>query len=325
MLADRIRDQFGYFEATYTYRILITSWDLFATLWLPLVIGIAITSAIVVAVPTERVRWLLSGRRWWSLWVATVLGTVSPLCTYLAIPLVAVLLRAGLPAAPLSAFLFSSPLMNPTLFFLTWGAMGLPLAMARLISAVGVGLLAGLLVDALLRRGWFSFESVGDSDLDRRLARHRTPDGGSLAYRWVMAFLHLGWFTCKYFFLALILAAAVKELIPMTWVARVLGRQHSYSIVLGMAMGVPLYACGGGTIPFIKVLIDMGMDPGAALAFFVSGPATKVPTIAALSATLKSRFLGFYLCLMLGAALLVGSIYSLLAWVFGWAPDIPVF
>lgn len=321
MIFDRIRDQFGHFEVTYTYRILLTTWDLFATLWLPLLIGIIVTTTVVVAVPTEHVRRLLSGRRWWSLWVATLLGTVSPLCTYLAIPLVAVLLRAGLPAAPLTAFLFSSPLMNPTLFFLTWGAMGLPMATARLVSAVAVGLLAGLLVDALQHRGRLSFDFVGDSDLERRLARHRTPDGGSFPHRWAASFLHLAWFSCKYFFLALVLAAAVKELIPMIWVVRVLGRQHSYSIVLGMAMGVPLYACGGGTIPFIKVLIDMGMDPGAALAFFVSGPATKLPTIAALSATLKGRFLSFYLCLMLAAALVVGLIYSSLAWGFGWGPD----
>jgi hypothetical protein len=322
---DQIRDQFGHLEGTYTYRILGTSWDLFATLWLPLLIGIAVTTTIIVAVPTEKIRSLLSGRRWWSLWVATILGTISPLCTYLAVPLVAVLLRAGLPAAPLSAFLFSSPLMNPTLFFLTWGAMGLPMAMARLISAVGVGLLAGLLVDMLSERGWLSFQFIGDSDLGHHIARHREPECGSLAYRWAAAFTHLSWFTCKYFFFALILAAAVKELIPMTWIVRVLGRQHSYSIVLGMAMGIPLYACGGGTIPFIKVLTDMGMDPGAALAFFVSGPATKVPTIAAVSATLKGRFLVFYLCLMLGAALLAGLIYSPLTWTFGWAPDIPAF
>ncbi len=322
MSLEHIKDQFGYLEKTYTLRILYSTWDLFSLLWLPLLLGIAITGAMLVAAPVEKVRSVLGARRWWSIWVATALGTVSPLCTYLAVPLVAVLLRAGLPAAPLSAFLFSSPLMNPTLFMLTWGAMGFPMAMARLLSAIGVGLLAGVLVDFLARRRWISFDSIGDSDLERRLSRHRSPEAGSFATRWSAACVHLGWFTCKYFFLALLLASAVKELIPVTWVSTVVGHQHSYSVVVGMAMGIPLYSCGGGTIPFIKVLTDMGMDPGAALAFFVSGPATKVPTIAAVSATLKGRFLGFYLALMVGAALVAGLVYSPLAHGFGWTPSV---
>lgn len=316
-----IQDQFGVFQGTYTYRIVLTAWDLFVTLWLPLLIGLALTATIMVSVSAETVRKLLSGNRWWAIITATLLGTMSPLCTYLAIPLVAILLRAGLPPGPLTAFLFSSPLMNPTLFSLTWGALGLPMAMARLVAAILIGLCAGFVVGELLRCGWFSFASIGDTQLERRLERHRTP-GGPYWKRWLGSFLHLGWFTGKYFFLALILAAAVKELIPIEWVMSVLGRQHSYSIVLGMAMGVPLYACGGGTIPFIKVLSDMGMDPGACLAFFVSGPATKVPTLAAMSATLKGRFLTFYLILMLGAALVFGFIYSPLAWACGWGPAI---
>ena len=55
--------------------------------------------------------------------------------------------------------------------------------------------------------------------------------------------------------------------------------------------------------------MQMGMTPGAALAFFITGPATKFSTLSVFSAVLGRRSLGFYLTVMLLGAMLWGYVY----------------
>ena len=78
---------------------------------------------------------------------------------------------------------------------------------------------------------------------------------------------------------------------------------------MAVALGVPLYACGGGSIPIVEIMMQMGMTSGAALAFFIAGPATKFSTLAVLGTVFGRRLLFCYLALMLSGALFWGLVY----------------
>ena len=56
---------------------------------------------------------------------ASLMGGLSPFCSCGVIPLIAALLSMGVPLAPVMAFWLSSPLMDPSMFFLTAGTLGL--------------------------------------------------------------------------------------------------------------------------------------------------------------------------------------------------------
>ena len=56
-------------------------------------------------------------------------------------------------------------------------------------------------------------------------------------------------------------------------------------------------------------MMQMGMSPGAALGFFIAGPATKFSTLTMLGAVWGRRILLFYLGLMLVGALFWGFLY----------------
>src|SRR5208337_2697925 len=66
-----------------------------------------------------------------SVFLAAVLGMVSPLCTYGTVPVVLQLFLTGVPLAPLVTFLSTSSHMNPQLFMLTWGGISPTMALAR--------------------------------------------------------------------------------------------------------------------------------------------------------------------------------------------------
>ena len=67
------------------------------------------------------------------------------------------------------------------------------------------------------------------------------------------------------------------------------------SILLMMAVGIPLYVCATASVPIAAGLIHMGASPGAALAFLIAGPATNAATITTIWKLLGRRTALLYL------------------------------
>ncbi len=53
--------------------------------------------------------------------------------------MIAALLAAGVPLAPVMAFWLASPVFDPEMMVLTWGVLGLEMAVAKTISAIAIG------------------------------------------------------------------------------------------------------------------------------------------------------------------------------------------
>src|SRR5215211_3906865 len=88
-----------------------------------------------------------------SILLATAVGAFSPFCSCTVIPLVAGLLIAGVPLAPVMAFWIASPTMDPEIFALSVCFLGWPLAVARLLATLILSLGAGYLTLLLTRGG----------------------------------------------------------------------------------------------------------------------------------------------------------------------------
>lgn len=75
---------------------------------------------------------------------------------------------------------------------------------------------------------------------------------------------------------------------------------------MAASAGVPLYTCGGGTIPILQQWLYHGMSLGSAAAFMLTGPATKITNLGALKIVLGTRRFCFYLAYVLVFALVTG-------------------
>lgn len=303
-----------YFAGTYTHQLLLATWDLLLQLWPYFAVGIVASAAISSLWSRDELASRFRRSSGVSIASATLIGVVSPMPTYVAIPMVAVLYGAGVPAPPLFAFLVASPLMNPVLFALIAGAFGYQMALALLVSAITLGFSAGMIMHVCLNRGKFkqfmpAQGGAAGPDSVRSLE----------AGRW-RAFMtcfpnqlvKMTRFAGRLFLLGVVVAAAVKVLVPASWVISMLGHEHSWSVLVAAAAGIPLYACGGGAIPVFKTLQDLGMDKGAILAFFISGPATKLSTLVALKAAVRIQVFLLYFTIALVGAVAFGLAYG--AW-----------
>lgn len=58
---------------------------------------------------------------------------------------------------------------------------------------------------------------------------------------------------------------------------------------MAATIGVPLYACGGGTIPLLQQWLRSGMSLGSEACFMITVPATKITSFGALKIVLGPK------------------------------------
>ena len=82
---------------------------------------------------------------------------------------------------------------------------------------------------------------------------------------------------------------------------------------MAATIGVPLYVCGGGTIPLLLEWMMDGMSLGSAAAFMITGPATKITNLGALKIVLGARnfflYIGFVIVFSFVTGLIVNGIF----------------
>lgn len=79
---------------------------------------------------------------------------------------------------------------------------------------------------------------------------------------------------------------------------------------MAATIGVPLYACGGGTIPLLQQWLASGMSMGSASAFMITGPATKITNLGALKIVLGVRRFSLYLVFVMVFSFVTGLIVN---------------
>ena len=100
--------------------------------------------------------------------------------------------------------------------------------------------------------------------------------------------------TGGYFLLGILLSTLFQRYVPADIFESLFQEEKGFGILMAAAIGVPLYACGGGTIPLLQQWLDSGMSMGAAAAFMITGPATKITNVGALKIVMSLRHFVLY-------------------------------
>ena len=238
---------------------------------------------------------------------ASALGIASPLCMYGTIPICAAFSRQGIRDDFLAAFMMSSILLNPQLIIYST-ALGKAILAVRIISCFVCGVAAGLLVRLLYcirGRSYFNFSGFDEPhnhDTDPNILMRLLKNIG----RNIKA-------TGPWFLAGVILSALFQMYVPSEAMAALFGKENEgFGILMAATIGVPLYVCGGGTVPLIIQWLSDGMSPGSAAAFMITGPATKITNLGALKIALGFRHFAIYLVFIIIFSLLTGFAVNLI-------------
>lgn len=243
----------------------------------------------------------------WGLWgvvPASLLGVASPLCMYGTIPIAASFSRAGMRHDWLAAFMMSSVLLNPQLIMYST-ALGPTALVIRLVSCTVCGVVAGVVVHGFYKdRPFFRFDGFEPG------ASHDT--NPNLLLRFLFNLGRNIRATGLYFLLGVLLSALFQRYVPADKFAALFGEANEgFGVLMAATIGVPLYACGGGTIPLIREWLAMGMSMGSAAAFMLTGPATKITNLGALKIVLGAKRFALYIAFVMAFSLVTGLIVNL--------------
>ena len=238
---------------------------------------------------------------------SVILGVISPLCMYGTIPLAATFSKKGVREDYIASFCMASVLLNPQLMIYSM-ALGVKLAWVRIISCMLCGITAGILIYIFYvkkNKKFFDFSKVDVSISNRDI-------DNNLFIRYIKNFFRNVKATGPYFLIGIILSALFQRYVPEELVIKIFGQNEAFGVLMAATIGVPLYVCGGGTIPLIKDFLYRGMSEGAATAFMITGPATKITNLSALKICLGIKNFVIYIIYVMIFSLIAGQIVNLL-------------
>lgn len=288
-------------ESIYLWYYFTVQFEQIFSYW---VLGIVLGSAISVfgKIKIHRLFDALQKQRLGALGVipASAIGIASPLCMYGTIPIAASFSEKGMKDDWLGAFMMSSILLNPQLIIYS-AALGRAALVIRIVSSFLCGAVAGLCIRIFYTnkgQSFFSFSGFGeppnrdtDPNLFLRLLKN--------IWRNVKT-------TGPYFLIGIALSAAFQRYVPENLMVSLFGNNEAFGILMAATIGVPLYVCGGGTIPLLQGWLLNGMSMGSAAAFMITGPATKITNLGAMKIVLGIRRFVLYILFSMAFAFLSG-------------------
>ena len=272
------------------------------------VVGMAVGSLISVFakdrihglfVKMQKTRWGLLG-----IIPACLLGIASPLCMYGTIPIAASFRKQGMREDWLAAFMMASILLNPQLIIYS-AALGATALAVRIITCFLCGCAAGLLAFLFYRdRDFFNFNGF-----EERASHDTHPN---LLIRYLLNLWRNVKATGLYFLIGILLSALFQRYVPQDVMVNVFGGNKAWGVLMAATIGVPLYACGGGTIPLLQEWLSSGMSMGSAAAFMITGPATKITNLGALKIVMGLKRFLLYIAFVMVFSFLSGIIVNII-------------
>ncbi len=236
---------------------------------------------------------------------ASLLGIASPLCLYGTLPVAASFSEKGMREDWLAAFMMSSILLNPQLLMFS-AILGRQMFLYRLYFSFTGGVIAGILIYIFYSKsGFFTFEEFGE-----RKSKDTHPN---LLLRFLLNIFRNIKVTGPYFLAGIVLTAVYQRYVPQDIIGNLFGPGNKgFGVLSAAALGVPLYVCGGGTIPLLHDWLISGMSKGAGVAFMISGPATKLTNLSALKSVLGLQKFILYIGFIIVYAIISGLIVNII-------------
>ena len=237
---------------------------------------------------------------------ACILGIASPLCMYGTIPIAASFRKQGMREDWLAAFMMASILLNPQLIIYS-AALGTAVLTVRIVTCFLCGCGAGLLVFLFYRdRDFFDFSGFEEK------AGHDTHP--NLLIRYMLNVWRNMKATGLYFLFGILLSALFQRYVPQDLMTKIFGGNEAWGVLMAATIGVPLYACGGGTIPLLQQWLWEGMSMGSAAAFMITGPATKITNLGALKIAVGWKRFVLYILFVMLFSFLCGTTVNLVVY-----------
>lgn len=300
--------------------------------------GFLIAGLLKFVLSPERIRKYMGKRDTRSVLYASLLGIPLPLCSCGVLPTALSLKKEGATRGSTVSFLISTPETGIDSISVTYGLMDPLMTVFRPLAAFSTAITAGILSNLLDGRP--ETEEHPDADCGCYPVAVSCSNGqepelngqpiccpacaepslglkekARLLFRY--SFQELVDEIAGWLMVSLWIAGLISALIPEAFIREYLGSGMG-SMLLMAAVGVPLYMCATSSTPIAAALVLKGLNPGAALVFLLTGPATNAGALAMITRFLGGKTAAIYLSsivlMSLFFGLLINQAYAFLGW-----------
>ena len=255
-------------------------------------------------VPYKKINQYLSGKNTFlGVLAALLFAFVTPFCSCSTIPIVVNLLDKKVRFGIVMVFLFSSPILDPTIITLMATILGVKVAIAYTIITAIFSALIGLLLEKL------GFESAVknvrmtgyNEDQYNFSFKNALKETGGLM-KTVYPYLLIG----------AAIGAVIHEAVPTEWIATYFGGDKWWLVPIAAVIGIPLYVRIETMIPLSKILIAKGMAFPPVMALMIGSVGASIPEVTLLNSIFQKRLVIAFVVSVILMATLSGFLFYII-------------
>ncbi|WP_031535145.1 MULTISPECIES: permease [unclassified Bacillus (in: firmicutes)] len=212
--------------------------------------------------------------------IAVVFAFITPFCSCSTIPVVVNLLKNKIRFSTVMIFLFTSPVLDPTILTVMAVLMGWKVALYYTVITTILSIVLGF----ALERWGFEKEVKNviiknDLQAEKGFSLKNTVSEILTLMKTVYPFLLIG----------AGIGAVIGGIVPTEFVATYLGGENWWLIPLAAIIGIPLYIRLSSMIPISQILIAKGMALGPVMAMMISSAGASLPELSLLNSIFKRK------------------------------------
>lgn len=241
--------------------------------------------------------------------LSALLGAITPFCSCSSVPVFIGFIESGIPLGATFSFLITSPIVNEAAIAMLWIAFGWKIAIAYTLTGIIIGVVGGLIIEKMnLEHLLEDYIQMRSADIGN-LHFNNFADRIRFAYKELKDVMSNVW---KYVLLGLMVGAIIKGWTPDNLLTKYAGPNNPFAVLVGVLVGVPVYASNVMMIPIIETLIGKGMGVGTALAFMMAASALSLPEMIMLRKVLKTNLVKIFVAITSIGIISVGYLFNFL-------------
>lgn len=260
--------------------------------------------------PPERTKKILGRFRGiWANILSALLGTVTPFCSCSSIPLFIGFTSAGLPLGVTFSFLISSPMVDLGSLVLLGSIFGVKVALAYMLLGVVIAVFSGMIIEKLHMEKYveeFIF-SAGNNAVSIEEDGLTIKERFDYALEQMLATLKK---VFPYILVGVGIGAFIHNWIPEEFIAKILGSDNKFGVLLATIVCVPMYGDIFGTIPVAEALLYKGAQLGTVLSFMMAVTTLSLPSLIMLRKAIKPRLLVLFISVCTLGIIAVGYLFN---------------
>lgn len=252
-------------------------------------------------IPYDKLNQYLSGKN-------TVLGAlaallfafVTPFCSCSTIPVVVNLLNKKVRFGIVMVFLFSSPVLDPTIITLMGAMLGVKVAVAYTVITSVLSVIIG-----------FTLEKLGFEKAVKRVVMTGFEEKTN-TFSWKAAWsetVGLMKTVYPYLIIGAAIGSVIHGVVPTEWISSMFGGNQWWLVPVAAAIGIPLYVRLSMMIPMSQILIAKGMAIAPVMALMISSAGASLPEVTLLNTIFQKRLVAAFVASVMMMATLSGFLF----------------